>query len=86
MEITSEMSHVGLTSVTWYPISKNIQFALQNDPAFRPGELFNYLLVLHLLFRKYRPRASYIENPCPGTGDVTRHKCLLVLGDHCHLS
>lgn len=40
MEITSEMSHVGLTSVTWHPISKNIQFPLQNDPAFRPGELF----------------------------------------------
>lgn len=40
VEIMSAMSHVGLTSVTWHPISKNIQFPLQNDLAFRPGELF----------------------------------------------
>lgn len=40
MEIMSEMFHVGFTSVMWHPIAKNIQFPLQNDLAFKQGELF----------------------------------------------
>lgn len=39
-EITSEMFHVALTSVTWHPVSKDIQFPLQNDLVFKPGDLF----------------------------------------------
>lgn len=40
MEIMSEMLHMALTSVTWHPISKNIQFPLQHDLVFKPGDLF----------------------------------------------
>lgn len=81
MELMREMLRVGLTSVTWHPSSKNIQFLLQNGLVFKPGELFKDINSPSVV------QEVKTETLTHRTALSWHWRCDQAhLGDHCHLS